>query len=242
VALTSLTIEEFDYLLPTFEKELKWPYRKTSRGRIGLNKFSWRQELPSAAHHLFFILTYLKENTTQEFQGAVFNLSQESVSTIIKDCLSALNETLQQKKLLPCSSGEDYAEFVKTLKIRFADNPKVTIDHALMDCTEVKVQRPVGEKDQEDTYSGKKKTHTVKKLIVSLFCGYIAFGSHHFVGRLADKKIADLETIKFAKGTYLWTDLGFLGYDNPDVSLIIPHKNRTADAAQKWRLNPRTNG
>ena len=107
VTLTSLSIEEFDYILPRFETELKRKYRKTSRGTIRLNRFTWRKELPSAAHHLFFVLTYLKENPTQEFHGAIFNISQETVSSIIKDCISALNETLRILKLLPCSDGTD---------------------------------------------------------------------------------------------------------------------------------------
>lgn len=234
VTLTSLTLEEFDYLLPVFEKELKWRYRKTSRGQLRLNKFTWRPELPSAGHHLFFVLTYLKENPTQTFHGAIFNISQETVSAIIKDSLSALNQTLRQKKFLPCANGEDYAEFVKSLKSRFASNPQVRIGDNLMDATEVRIQRPVNEKDQEDTYSGKKKTHTVKNLIISLFCGYITFASTHFVGRIADKKSADSETIHFIKGTYLWTDLGFKGYKNEDVSVIIPHKKpKNGDLTQE---------
>ena len=96
------------------------------------------------------------------------------------------------------------------------------ISEALLDCTEIKVQRPADEKEQEDTYNGKKKHNTVKKLIIGLLCGYIAFTSHHFVGRVADKKIADLETIKFLKGSFLWTDLGFIGFNNADVDLVIP--------------------
>lgn len=225
VTLTSLSTTEFDHLLPRFETELKRKYRKTSRGTVRLNRFKWRDELPSAAHHLFFVLTYLKENPTQEFHGAIFNISQETVSAIIKDCISALNETLRILKLLPCSDGTDYERFVNELKERFADNAHLTsTQDALMDCTEIKIQRPLDKGEQEDKYSGKKKLHTVKKLIISLFCGYIVFASHKFDGRVSDKKMADLETIKFTKNTYLWTDLGFIGYQSDSINLVIPHK------------------
>jgi DDE superfamily endonuclease/Helix-turn-helix of DDE superfamily endonuclease len=236
VTLTSLTEHEFDYLLPTFTKELLRIYRKTTRGTVRLNTFKWRTELPSAAHHLFFILTYLKENPTQEFHGAVFDLSQESVSTIIKDCLSALNETLRLKKLLPCKHGEEYAAFIIDLKKRFSNNRNITVQDSLMDCSEMEVQRPLDKGEQEDNYSGKKHYHTVKKLIISLFCGYITFASHHFTGAVADKKVADLEEIRFPPDTYLWTDLGFVGYENNAVNLIIPHKkpkNAELTQAQK---------
>ena len=224
VTLTSLTEYEFDYLLPTFTKELLRIYRKTTRGTVRLNTFKWRAELPSAAHHLFFILTYLKENPTQEFHGAIFNLSQESVSGIIKDCLTALNETVRLKKLLPCKHGDEYSDFIKDLKKRFINNPNITIQDSLMDCSEMEVQRPLDKGEQEDNYSGKKHYHTVKKLIISLFCGYITFASHHFTGAVADKKVADLEEIKFPPDSYLWTDLGFVGYESKGVNLIIPHK------------------
>jgi hypothetical protein len=224
VTLTSLSIVEFDYLLPTFERELNRIYRKTTRGTLRIHAFKWRSELPSAAHHLFFVLTYLKENPTQEFHGAIFDLSQESVSGIIKDCLSALNETMRLKKLLPCSDGSDYPNFLKSLKERFVDNPNFTIQDNLMDCTEIEVQRPLDKGEQEDNFSGKKRYHTVKKLIISLFCGYITFASHHFAGAVADKKVADLEELKFPKDTYLWTDLGFVGFQNSDIQLVIPHK------------------
>ncbi len=60
VVLTSLSLEEFDYLLPTFEKEIKRIYRKTSRKTIRLNKFKWREELPSAAHH---IINHIKSDS-----------------------------------------------------------------------------------------------------------------------------------------------------------------------------------
>jgi DDE superfamily endonuclease/Helix-turn-helix of DDE superfamily endonuclease len=236
VTLTSLNADEFDYLLPTFTKELLRLYRKTSRGTVRLNKFQWRTELPSAAHHLFFILTYLKENPTQEFHGAIFDLSQETVSGVIKDCISALNETLRLKKLLPCKHGEEYADFIIDLKKRFSDNRNLYVGDSLMDCSEIEVQRPLDKGEQEDNYSGKKHYHTVKKLIISLFCGYITFASHHFTGAVGDKKVADLEEIKFLKDTYLWTDLGFIGYENQDVNLVIPHKkprNKELTQAQK---------
>ena len=226
-ALTSLTTEEFDYLLPQFETELKRIYRKTSRGTIRLNKFKWRVELPSAAHHLFFMLTYLKENPTQEFHGAIFDISQETVSGIIKSCLTALNETLRIKKLLPCTQGEEYAKFICDLKERFKDYSHLasaSTQDALMDCSEIKIQRPTDEGEQKDNYSGKKKHHTLKKLIISLFCGYIVFSSHHFSGSVSDKKVADLEEIKFLIDTFLWTDLGFLGYWSPNIQVVIPHK------------------
>lgn len=224
IALTSLTEDEFDYLLPVFEKKLTNIYRKTTRKKPRVNKFVWRKELPSASHHLFFVLTYMKENPTQEFHGAIFDLSQECTSVILRDCLSALNDTLKVLNLLPCESGEKYATFVNKIKERYVNNPNVTIQDSLMDCSEIKIQRPLDEGEQEDNYSGKKHTHTVKKLIISLFCGIIAFASYHSAGSVADKKVADLENINFPKDTYLWTDLGFIGYENSNVNLVIPHK------------------
>ena len=57
-----------------------------------------------------------------------------------------------------------------------------------------------------------------------LYCSYIVLAPYQEAGRVADKKMADLEQITFPKNTYLWTDLGFTGYQNEDIQLVIPHK------------------
>ena len=41
VTLTTLSTQEFDYLLADFEQILKRQYKKTSRGTVRLNKFQW---------------------------------------------------------------------------------------------------------------------------------------------------------------------------------------------------------
>jgi len=47
-----------------------------------------------------------------------------------------------------------------------------------------------------------------------------------------------LEELVFPKDTYLWTDLGFIGYENSDVNLVIPHKkNKKEDLSDQQKAD-----
>lgn len=226
--LTSLKKEEFEHLLPTFEIALRNNLqRATCQGTVRKNKFKWCEQLPTAAHHLFFLLLYLKNNPIQVYHAAAFGLSQSRASVLLNHCLEALNQTLRRLRLAPCTEGVNYADFILSLKAYF-DTKLISTNtnDSLMDCTEVAVQRAVDTEVQEDEFSGKKRNHTLKNLIISLFCGFITFLSPSCKGAVHDKKMADEVNLNFPKNTYLWTDSGFDGYKNKNVSLVQPYKKR----------------
>ena len=93
-----------------------------------------------------------------------------------------------------------------------------------MDCTEISVERSVDEQAQKEEFSGKKHSHTLKNLIISLFCGFITFVSYGFSGSVHDKKVADEVNLQFPKNSNLWTDSGFEGYQNPNAQLVQLYK------------------
>lgn len=226
--LTSLTREEFAYILPTFEIVLRNKLqRATCQGKPRKNRFKWCEQLPSAAHHLFFLLTYLKNNPIQVYHAAAFGLSQPRTSVLLSCCLDSLNQALRRLRLLPCMDSAEYPDFLVNLKAHFAQKAAdINTSDLLMDCTEVAVERSVDAKVQEDEFSGKKHNHTLKNLIISLFCGFITFVSSGFSGSTHDKKVADEVNLHFPKNSYLWTDSGFDGYQNSNVNLIQPYKKR----------------
>ena len=82
---------------------------------------------------------------------------------------------------------------------------------------ERRLQRPKNPEKQALHYSGKKKTHTDKNVvIVTLPSKRIDFLSHTCVGKTHDKKIADTEGIAYPPEAILYKDTGFQGY-NPAV-------------------------
>lgn len=112
-SVTSLRVEEFDSILLIFKTVLDRQMRKTTRGSVRLNKMCFSASLPSAAHVLFFTLTYLKLNPLQEQHGASFDMSQESVSRWFRIGESCLNETLRKMGYIPHRQGDSLAEYLK---------------------------------------------------------------------------------------------------------------------------------
>ena len=157
LSLTSVTVEEFDEFLPTFEKELKWVLRRTARGNIRKNKLKLPEALSSAAIFLFFTLSYLKLNPLQEHHAASFDISQPSVSRLMRLGLRALNETLRKLGHKPCRDGEEFAKFIAQRRSKEDDNQanKEDGDHFYVDASGAEVQRPKDDTAQQDNYSGK---------------------------------------------------------------------------------------
>src|SRR5436190_22903451 len=79
-AFTSLSIEEFDRLLPRFEAEWEnYIEHYTLSGKPRQRKYAPKEKegLATAAEKLFFLLYYLKNNPLQEALAASFSLEQE---------------------------------------------------------------------------------------------------------------------------------------------------------------------
>ena len=111
IILTSLTVEEFDVLLPVFKRHsmnhtkyhtLEGKKRKLPNLRPGKPT----QTLPSVGEKLFFLLSYLKNYPLQQFQAASFSISQGKVSQWIKVLHPMLQESLKELGALPERQGK----------------------------------------------------------------------------------------------------------------------------------------
>lgn len=70
-----------------------------------------------------------------------------------------------------------------------------------------------------------KKAHTDKNLIIANDrTRRVTYLSQTYSGKTHDKKMADLESIQFPDGAVLTKDLGFQGYEPPNVFTIQPKK------------------
>lgn len=112
-SVTSLSIEEFDGLLPGYTECLERMLRYTTRGEIRLNRLEYPNSLPSSSEMLFFTLSYLKLNPLQEHHGASFDMSQESVSRWIRIGEKSLNKTLGKQGYMPHRDGSSFADWLK---------------------------------------------------------------------------------------------------------------------------------
>src|SRR5262249_16113326 len=92
------------------------------------------------------------------------------------------------------------------------------------DGTERRIVRPQDPTEQAACYSGKKKDHTVKKVLLVNALHTILFLSDTYGGRMHDKRIADATPYPLPAGSRLLQDLGFLAFTLPEVTILMPTK------------------
>jgi len=95
----------------------------------------------------------------------------------------------------------------------------------LIDGTERRRQRPKDAEKQAEHYSGKKKAHTEKNiLLANAHTRKVVYLSPTESGKKHDKKIADENKIVYPYGATLGKDTGFQGYEPPGVITFQPKK------------------
>jgi hypothetical protein len=150
--MTSLTVPEFEALLPTFTEEsakvhsLTHTRAGTPRRRKagGGNK----ARLATPEDQLLFILIYQKTYPLQTAHGLQFDLSQAQTHEWIHRLLPILERSLTGLKQMPERDGAAFATSAVT--------PGVPTD-LIIDGTERRRQRPENPEKQREAYSGKKR-------------------------------------------------------------------------------------
>jgi DDE superfamily endonuclease len=92
------------------------------------------------------------------------------------------------------------------------------------DGTERRIVRPQDAAAQTGGYSGKKKDHTVKNVLLVHALLIILFLSDTYGGRVHDKPIADMPPYPLPAGSRLLQDLGCLAFTLPQGELLMPTK------------------
>lgn len=218
LALTSLTIEEFEFLLqffaPRWERYYRFHTLKGKRRVHPATKEHGSAILQGTAQKLFFLLVYLKNNSLQELQAASFGISQPKVSVIARTLLSVLDATLKDMGFSPCRDGESLSKVL-------ADHPEKVFSY---DGTDRSIQRNIDQDAQEEEYSGKHHGHKVKNLQLCDNQQYVHYLSPTFPGSSHDKAIANEYPITLPQGSVLKQDSGFIGHVVPGAIMEQPFK------------------
>lgn len=225
LAATGLTVKEFEQLLPVFEKKLDSvavPLTQTKKGHPRKRKQGAgpKERLQSVADKLLFILIYQKTYPLQTMQGLQFGLSQPRTNYWVHFLLPILQQSLAEMGMKP--EREPTA---------VADSPlvRVSAPDLLIDGAERRRQRPKDPTKQAQHYSGKKKAHTDKNLLlVNSHTQKVVYLSPTEKGKKHDKKIADEQAIVYPPGATLGKDTGFQGYEPPGTLTFQPKKNLRA--------------
>ena len=92
------------------------------------------------------------------------------------------------------------------------------------DGTERRIVCPQDPPEQAACYSGKKKDHTVKNVLLVNALLTILFLSATYGGHVHDKRIAEATPYPLPAGSRLLQDLGFLAFTLPQVEILMPTK------------------
>jgi len=222
LAATGLTLAEFERLLPAFQVAYnkKYPPDRTLDGQARQRRAGAgaKGKLPSWADKLLFILVYQKTNPLQTMHVLQFNLSQSQTNYWLHHLWPVLQQALRDMGQAP----EREASQVAQNHLALEGTPALAIDG-----TERRRQRPTDATQQKEHYSGKKKTHTDKNiLLVNEHTGSVVSLGPTGPGKTHDKKMADVAPIAYPTNATLDKDTGFQGYEPAGVLTAQPKKTQ----------------
>src|SRR3954466_15770713 len=161
LAATGLTHDEFARVLPAFAAAyaVRYPPDKTWEGKVRQRQSGGGAKgvLSQMEDKLLFILVFQKTNPLQTLHGLQFDLSQPQANYWIHHLLPVLQRALAALDVAP----ERDASRVATSPLALEGAPTLALDG-----TERRRQRPQDAMAQTEHYSGKKKTHTDKNLLL----------------------------------------------------------------------------
>ncbi len=201
---------------------LLYPLDKTWQGKVRQRRVGGGAKgvLPQMEDKLLFILVYQKTNPLQTMHGLQFGLSQPQTNYWIHRLLPVLRRALAALGMAP----ERDASRVATSPLMLEGAPAGALDG-----TERRRQRPTDAAQQQEHYSGKKKTHTDKNvLLINEHTSKVVYLGPTVAGKTHDKKAADEAEIAYPVNTTLDKDTGFQGYEPAGVLTQQPKKSPEA--------------
>ena len=192
--LTGVSVATFNELV----KRLEPSFEQLTAQKILAGRTS---RLSTNPDKLLCVLLYYRTYITHTFMGYLFNLHNSNICRLIKKIEPMLAKKVSIKKDRSLTAE-------KVLKL-------------LADVTETPTQRPT--KKQKESYSGKKKKHTIKTEVVIEDSGKIVSVSKSHKGKVHDFKIRKAEkplpinAIKLA-------DSGYQGWQKLQSNVILPYK------------------
>ncbi len=157
-ALTGLKVSEFNTLVVDFEwnyKEFEAKRKKTRERKIGGGRNS---KIETIKEKLFYVLWYMKTYPTFDVASFSVGFARSSACYWVHELLPVLEQTMKRKFVLPQRKISDPEGYFRL----FPEAKEVFVD-----AVERLKQRPKKKKAQNKTYSGKKKAHTRKSVVVT---------------------------------------------------------------------------
>jgi hypothetical protein len=185
-AVLGVSRAEFEQLLPTFSACLIAHRHELKPDRIRQVGGDRKGDLPTDEDKLLFILLYLKLYPTYDALAVLTNHQRSKCGDSVKLLLPVLEKALGRHLVLPARRGRSLEEI-------FRENPE--LKDVFIDGTERRGNKPKRLKKRDKLYSGKKKSHTRKSIVLSDERKRILLLSQAKSGRRHDKRIVDKNLI-----------------------------------------------
>lgn len=222
-AIIGVTPEEFNHLLISFtenwQESKEEQHKKNAKKRkIGGGRKGF---LKTLEEKLFFILLYFKCYPTYDVFAVLFDCNRSNACRRQFELASILEKALGRELVLPKRQIRSVKEFFEA----FPEAKEIFIDG-----TERPIERSKNKEKQKGNYSGKKKRHTRKNLIISDEEKRVRFLSQTVNGKEHDftilKKHAPPDCMP--KRVKKHMDLGFQGFQAqfPMHSVSMPMRKR----------------
>lgn len=221
--LTGLTIDEFNIILDKFRSSWQEFVNHEFLSKKRQRKYGGGRhaKLFTLEDKLFFILVYVRMYPILFLQGSMFGIEESRACDWVQRLLPLLDKAMGYTHKRPKrGAGRNLEEIL-------AEFPELKEYGITLDGTERPVRRPKNKLKQKDCYSGKKKRHTKKNImIVNLTDTKVLFLSKTQGGRMHDKKCTDKEDIHcHSPNITCLTDTGLLGYHAGTLKILMPKKN-----------------
>jgi hypothetical protein len=218
--LVGLTVSEFDELYLTFQAYWQgFVYQEFIEGKPRKRKYGGGNSprVKTTEDKLLYILAYVRLYPIQVLLGFWFNIDESVANRWIHRLLPLLEKSLAHKLVLPKRKrGRTLEEII---------NEHPDLKGFLIDGMEQPIRRPKDNQKQKDNYSGKKKRHVKKNIVVTdNHQGYVYYLGTTQIGTKHDKKCADEENLKVEQEIDIGMDTGFLGLNLGKARIIQPMK------------------
>jgi hypothetical protein len=212
-AVLGVSKREFESLLPVFTQIVREHAENRKRERAFGGGSNGNIKHPRKK--LFFILWYIKVYPTFDVAAYAFASSKSRTQAWAHNILPLLEKTLGRKVVLPkrrISTPEEFLAAFPGMK------------EVMLDGVERPTVRSQKKKVQGKNYSGKKKRHMRKNIIVTDSKKRILVLTPSKHGRVHDKKLFDKAALRIPNEVAILADTGFQGLQKQYATTLIPTK------------------
>ncbi|WP_341529794.1 transposase family protein [Nostoc sp. UHCC 0302] len=213
--ILGISYEQLQSLLNCALKRNRYIKAKQESHKIRINAAGGgRPEKLSTEEQVCLCLFYLRQMPTFQVLGMLFGVSKTEANDTFHDWIPIPRDILPASLLEQVSNNESDLLFVQEVLTNF---------RLLVDSLEQPIYRDSDQKEQQKYFSGKKRQHTLKSLIIGIPEGKdIVEVEVGVPGPTADIKLFRQSQNKFDKSQPFSGDKGFQGGEN----ITTPHKKK----------------